>query len=168
MNVSQAKCGMSGQPELSHEIVEILLVEDNPADARLFEEAMRGHFHVTVAETGAEALDRLFQRGRFDKSPRPDLVVVDLNVPILSGHEVIAALKSNSWLRSIPVIVFSISDRPEDIQRAYDLGTGAYILKSSSLAEAEATLSAFVDFWISQNRYPSLVRNQRSASSGSL
>src|SRR5438552_1113719 len=127
--------------------VEILLVEDNPADADLFEKALTGRFHVAVAQTGAEAADRLFQRGRFQKSRRPDLVVLDLNVPILNGHEVINMIRSNSNLQSIPIVVFSISDRPDDVQRAYELGANAYIVKSSSLSETEATLSAFADFW---------------------
>src|SRR5204862_6529539 len=81
--------------------VEILLVEDNDADVRLFETLMNGAFHLTVSKTGAEAVDRLFQRGAFRGCPRPDIVVLDLNVPILNGHEVLNVIKWNSSLRSI-------------------------------------------------------------------
>ena len=105
--------------------MEILLLEDNPADTYVFLSVLEpssSRLHVTAVDSGAQALDLLFQRGRYAKSPRPDLIALDLNVPILSGHEVLNVIKSNSVLRSIPVIVWSVSARPEDVKRAYDLG----------------------------------------------
>jgi CheY-like chemotaxis protein len=133
--------------------IRILLIEDNAADADLFQLAMSVDHAVTIAQTGAEALDRLFQRGRFEKMVRPDIVVVDLSLPILNGHDVINVMKSNSNLRSIPIVVLSASSRIEDVRRAYDLGASAYIVKRTALIEAEKTLSAFVDFWIDQVIY---------------
>jgi len=133
--------------------IEILLIEDNPADADLFQLAMSGEYSISIAQTGAEALDRLFQRGRFEKSVRPDIVVVDLSVPILNGHEVINVMKSNSNLRSIPAVVLSASSHAEDVRKAYDLGASAYLVKHAALNEAERTLSAFADFWIGQVVY---------------
>jgi len=142
--------------------VEILLVEDNPGDVYLFRKSMVGELHVTVAQNGAEALDRLFQRGRFEKHNRPDIVVVDLNIPLLNGHEVLNAIKSNSGLRSIPVVVLSGSGRPADVQKAYELGASAYIVKRSELSESEAMLSSFVKFWIGVVAYPDRTSNSRA------
>ena len=133
--------------------IRILLIEDNAADADLFQLAMSVDHAVAIAQTGAEALDRLFQRGRFEKMVRPDIVVVDLSLPILNGHDVINVMKSNSNLRSIPIVVLSASSRIEDVRRAYDLGASAYIVKRTALIEAEKTLSAFLDFWIDQVIY---------------
>jgi len=134
-------------------MVEILLIEDNAADVQLFRQAMKGPHHLSVAQTGAEALDRLFQRGKYEKEALPDIVVVDLNVPILSGHEVINVIKSNSSLQSIRVVVLSISTRAKDVSEAYRLGADAYIVKGLRLADMERTLSVFSDFWIGQVLY---------------
>ena len=141
-----------------HENVEILLVEDNPADVRMFQTLISGPLHITVAKNGAEALDRLFQRGQFEESVRPDIVVLDLNLPLLNGNEVLNAMKANSRLRSIPAIIFSVSDHPDDIQKAYDFGASAYVIKPSELKDAERILSAFADFWIRGTVYPGLQR----------
>lgn len=149
---------MSGQDR-----VEILLLEDNPGDAELFRKTLHGEYKVTVAQTGPEALDRLFQRGKFSKGTRPHVVVLDLNVPLLNGHEVLNVIKSNSSLRSIPVIVFSISDQIEDVQKAYELGACAYVVKPSGLQETEKALSAFADFWIRQVVFPGLMRVPRTS-----
>lgn len=146
-----------------HEKLEILLVEDNPADVELFERTMSGHFRLTVAETGAEAVDRLFQRGRFQSSPRPDVIVLDLNVPFLDGRQILNIIRVNPSLRSIPVVVFSISDALDDVQKTYELGGCAYLVKQSSLDETEKTLSAFANFWIRQVLFPGVMRVPRRA-----
>src|SRR5689334_8798474 len=105
--------------------VEILLVEGNDADVRLFETLMNGSFHLTVSKTGADALDRLLQRGDFLRSPRPDVVVLDLNVPILNGHELLNIIKGDSSLRSIPVVVFSGGENIDEIRKVYESGACA-------------------------------------------
>ena len=144
----------------------ILLVEDNPGDVQLFRSLLSGPHHMTVAINGAEALDRLFQRGQFKDSQRPDIVVLDLNLPLLNGHEVLNAIRANSRLRSIPTIVFSLSDNPDDIQRAYDFGASAYIIKPSELEKTERLLSAFVEFWIQGVAYPGGARAKRRGTGG--
>ena len=137
--------------------VEILLVEDNEADVCLFQTLMKGAFHMTVSHTGAEALDRLFQRGNFSGSPRPDVVVLDLNVPILNGHELLSVIKSTPSLRSIPVVVFSGAENSSEVQKAYDSGACAYLLKRSDLSATQAAFSAFAEFWIQQVVYPGVL-----------
>ena len=134
--------------------VEILLVEDNPADAELFRRLLNGRCNLTVAATGPEAFDRLFQRGRFVRTPKPKLVVVDINVPMLSGFEILNILKGNSGLRSIPAIVWSGSDNEKDIGRAYEAGACAFVIKKSGLPEMEATVAAFASFWCAQVVFP--------------
>lgn len=136
--------------------VEILLVEDNDADVRLFETLMNGPFHLTVSKTGAEALDRLYQRGDFLRSPRPDVVVLDLNVPILNGHELLNIIKGDSSLRSIPVVVFSGGENIDEIRKVYESGACAYLVKRSDLRETQAAFTAFAEFWIKQVVYPNL------------
>lgn len=153
---------------MEHDHLEILLVEDNPSDVRLFQDALSGPYHVTVAQNGAEALDRLFQRGKFKNSPRPDVVVLDLNIPLVDGHEVLNAMKSNSQLRSIPAIIFSASSRPGDVEKAYEFGASAYLVKPTGLDEMERTLVAFVHFWIEQCVYPGLMKTARYAAGGAL
>ena len=140
--------------------VEILLVEDNPADAELFKRLIGGRCNVTVASTGPEAFDRLFQRGKFQRTSKPHLVVVDINVPMLSGHEILNILKGNSGLRSIPAIVWSGSDDQKNIERAYEAGACAFITKKSGLDEMETTVAAFASFWCAEVLFPGLNRSR--------
>ena|SRR5579884_1763657 len=134
--------------------VDILLIEDNPGDVRQFKTLITGDFNITVAETGAEALDRLFRRGRFRSDPYPDIVVLDLNLPVLSGHEVLNAIRGNSSTFHLPVVVWSASSRPSDISKAYELGACAYMVKRSDIAETESLLNSFADFWLRKIHLP--------------
>ena len=141
----------------SHRSMEILLLEDNPADTYLFLsilQSLSARLHVTAVDSGAQALDLLFQRGRYAKSLRPDLIVLDLNVPILNGHEVLNVIKSNSVLRSIPVLVWSASAQPHDVKRAYDLGASTYLVKPMELEHMESMLTGLAAFWIKLAAYP--------------
>lgn len=135
--------------------VRILLVEDTPQDVQQFIRSVGERAAVSVAATGAEALDRLFRRGRFHADQFPDLVVIDLNVPLLTGHEVLNVIRANSETRHLPVIVYSVSDNPRDILKAYELGASAYLVKPMDLTATEAQLSAFAQFWINNVRYAS-------------
>lgn len=134
--------------------VDILLVEDNPGDAKQFMAFVTGDFAVSVAESGAEALDRVFRRGRFKGEPLPDLIVLDLNLPILNGHDVLNVLRGNSKTFHLPVVVWSGSSRAEDIAKAYELGCCAYMPKAADLEETESLLNAFSEFWLRKIRYP--------------
>lgn len=134
--------------------IDILLVEDNPGDVKQFKTFVSGDFKVVVAETGAEALDRIFRRGRFKAEPLPDLVVLDLNLPILTGHDVLNVLRGNSKTFHLPVVVWSGSSREEDIHKAYELGCCAYMPKAAELDETQSLLTAFSEFWLRKIRYP--------------
>lgn len=136
--------------------VDILLVEDNPGDVKQFKSLLKGNFDITVAETGAEALDRLFRRGKFKTAPYPDLVVLDLNIPVLNGHEVLSAIRGHSQTFHLPVVVWSASSRTDDIFKAYELGACAYMVKKSDISETESLLASFAQFWLNSIQYPPL------------
>jgi CheY-like chemotaxis protein len=140
--------------------VRILLIEDTPEDVHHFTALVGKKATVFVAETGAEALDRLFRRGRFHADPSPDLVVIDLNVPLLTGHEVLNVIRANSETRHLPVIVYSVSDNPSDIVKAYELGACAYMVKPMDLSHTESQLNAFSEFWLTNVRYASVTRSK--------
>ena len=129
--------------------VKILLLEDNPGDVALFERTI-DNSEIKTAATGEEALGLLL--GGFT----PHLVVLDINVPLLSGFEVLSKIKSDPRLRMIPVVVFSGSDRAEDVQQAYRLGAAAYISKPMDLESTEAALSTFAKFWTSLVLFPAI------------
>ena len=127
--------------------VKILLLEDNPGDIALFENAV-GNSEIAIAKTGEDALRSML--GGFT----PDVVVLDINVPVRTGFEVLGEIKTHERLRMIPVVMFSNSDRPEDVQQAYRLGAAAYIVKPRELEATERALSAFANFWTTQVVFP--------------
>ena len=135
--------------------VQLLLVEDTPEDVRHFTNVVGSAAAISVAGSGAEAVDRLFRRGRFHAEPYPDLVVMDLNVPLLNGHEVLNVVRANSETRHLPVIVYSVSDNPNDIMKAYELGACAYMVKPMDINDTQSQLEAFVQFWLKNVRYGS-------------
>src|SRR3954452_22236790 len=114
----------------------ILLIEDNPGDARLVAEGLKnGHVphHLDVLRDGVEALAFLQRRETYTAAPRPDLIVLDLNLPRKSGREVLAEIKADDSLRAIPVVVFSGSQADADIHASYDLQANCYISKPIDL-----------------------------------
>lgn len=142
----------------------LLLLEDNPHDVWQFTSVVRPEdAAVTVVENGAEALDRIFRRGKFQHSPAFDLVVVDLNVPLLNGHEVLNVVKGNSSTCHIPVIVWTVSEDPRDVRKAFDLGCCAYMIKPVNISETEALLGAFKEFWLRRTRYPVMLNRASAA-----
>jgi CheY-like chemotaxis protein len=129
---------------------QILLVEDNPADVYLLSESLREaavppQLHVTA--NGEQALEFLCRQGDHANAPRPHLILLDLNLPRKSGHEVLEELKHNALLHNIPVIVLSSSANERDIARAYDLHANCYIQKPSDLDSFLHVVHAIEDFW---------------------
>ncbi|SFB69936.1 Response regulator receiver domain-containing protein [Halobiforma haloterrestris] len=138
----------------------ILLVEDNPGDVRLTREAFeaaRIESDLYVVSDGAEALEFLEQRGEYEDAPRPDLVLLDLNLPRASGEEVLTELKDDPELRTIPVIVLTSSRAEEDIVRSYELHANAYLTKPVDPDEFIETIRAFEEFWFTVVHLPSEV-----------
>lgn len=128
----------------------ILLVEDSPADIRLTEEALRDSPIVDtlhVARDGEEAMDFLRRRGSHSDAPRPDLVLLDLNLPRKDGREVLEELKSDSELRRIPIVVLTTSATEADILRSYDLHVNSYVTKPVGLDEFANVVHSIQGFW---------------------
>jgi len=137
--------------------IQILLVEDNPGDVRLTIEALKeGKVSNTlsVARDGVEALSFLRREGPHGKAVRPDLILLDLNLPKKDGREVLAEIKDDSSLRRIPVVVLTTSKAEEDILRTYDLHANCYITKPVDLEQFISVVRSIDDFWLSVVRLP--------------
>ncbi|OHB25986.1 MAG: response regulator [Desulfuromonadaceae bacterium GWC2_58_13] len=132
--------------------IEILLVEDNPADVRLTIEALKegkviNNLHV--AKDGVVALDILYRRPPYENSVRPDLILLDLNLPRKDGREVLAVIKSEETLKRIPVVVLTTSKAEEDVLRSYGLHANCYISKPVDLDQFIKVIRMIEDFWLS-------------------
>jgi chemotaxis family two-component system response regulator Rcp1 len=135
----------------------VLLVEDNPGDARLTKEALRDGLiptRLSVVSDGEEALLFLRRQGKYAEAPRPDLILLDLNLPRKDGSEVLAAVKADADLRRIPVVVLTTSQAARDIRRAYDLHANAYLVKPLELDRFMDVVKAIEDFWLNVVKLP--------------
>jgi two-component system, chemotaxis family, response regulator Rcp1 len=131
--------------------IEILLVEDNPGDVRLIQEALKegkvwNNPHVIV--DGEAALDFLYRRGKYAESPRPDLILLDLNLPKKDGREVLATIKADADLRRIPVVILTTSKEEEDILRAYNLAANCYVTKPVEFGDFMRVIRMIEEFWL--------------------
>jgi CheY-like chemotaxis protein len=138
--------------------IEVLLVEDNPGDVRLTIEAMRETkvlVNLSIAPDGEEALTLLRKEGAHQGAPRPDLILLDLNLPKKDGREVLADIKADSSLRRIPVVVLTTSRAEEDILRTYDLHANCFITKPVDLDQFITVVRSISEFWFSVVRLPS-------------
>jgi chemotaxis family two-component system response regulator Rcp1 len=137
--------------------IEILLVEDNPGDVRLTIEALKEgkvHNRLSVAKDGVDALAFLRRAGTYANAARPDLILLDLNLPRKDGREVLAEIKMDPVLRRIPVVVLTTSKAEEDILRTYDLHANCYITKPVDLEQFISVVKSIDDFWLSVVRLP--------------
>jgi CheY-like chemotaxis protein len=137
--------------------VEILMIEDNPGDARLAREALKeGNILNTlyVMKDGREGLDFLYRRGRYLNVPKPDIILLDLNLPGLDGRQVLQEIKSNDSLKLIPVIVLTSSAAEEDILKSYDLHANCYIVKPVDFEKFTQIVKQLEDFWFSVVKLP--------------
>lgn len=138
--------------------IEILLVEDNPADVRLTREMLKDARianRLTVAGTGAEAVDFLLQQGATEGRPRPDLILLDLNLPGMTGQEVLGRIKANPELRRIPVVILTSSRAEQDVLRSYDLHANAYVVKPVDLTQFIDVVRSIEEFWLAVVKLPS-------------
>lgn len=131
--------------------VEILLVEDSPGDVRLTLEGLRDakvSNHVQVVADGAQAMALLRREGDYADAPRPDLILLDLNLPRKDGREVLAEIKRDPDLASTPVVIMTASDAEEDVLRAYDLHANCYVTKPIDLEQFIRVIKEIEDFWL--------------------
>jgi CheY-like chemotaxis protein len=143
---------------LTGEPIRILLVEDNPGDARLTTEALneaKVRNQVTVVEDGEEAMAFLRRAGRHADAQRPDIILLDLNLPKKDGREVLAEIKQDPDLKRIPVVIMTTSAAEEDIVRSYNLHANCYVTKPVDLDQFAKVVRSLDDFWLTIVRLPS-------------
>ena len=137
--------------------LEILLVEDSPGDVRLTREALRDTnrpIHLNVAADGAEAMAILNREGVHADALRPDLILLDLNLPKVDGREVLARIKRDAGLNTIPTVILTTSDAEADIERSYQLQANCYVTKPVQLDAFETLVKSINDFWLTRVSLP--------------
>ena len=143
--------------EVTGKPVYMLLVEDNPGDVRLTKETLRDAkmmVKLDVVGDGMEAMAFLRREGKYAKAKRPDLILLDLNMPKKDGREVLAEVKQDPDLRRIPVVILTISNNEEDILKSYNLHANAYVAKPLGLQEFAKIIESVEDFWFTVAKLP--------------
>ncbi len=137
--------------------VDVLLVEDSPGDVRLTREAFREAnpaVRLHVASDGIEAMAFLRREGASVEAPRPDFILLDLNLPKMDGREVLALIKDDHNLRTIPTVILTTSEADADILQSYELNANAYLRKPVTLEAFEALVRSINDFWLTKVKLP--------------
>jgi chemotaxis family two-component system response regulator Rcp1 len=146
-----------GNRETRGKPIEILLVEDNAGDVRLTREALKDAKVITslhVARDGEEAMEFLYRKGKYVGAPRPDLVLLDLNLPRKDGREVLAEIKADEDLKRIPVVILTTSKSEEDVLKSYNLHANCYVTKPLDLDRFIGVVRAIEDFWFTVVKLP--------------
>ena len=137
--------------------LEVLLVEDSPGDVRLTQEAFRdahASIHLHVASDGVEAMEFLRREGTQADAPRPDFILLDLNLPRMDGREVLAQIKEDIGLKTIPVVILTTSEAEADIVRSYQLQANCYLVKPVQLEAFITLVKSINDFWLTKVTLP--------------
>lgn len=138
-------------------IIEILLVEDNPADIRLTQEALQESKitnNLNIVKDGVEAINFLKNKGEYSNATRPDLILLDLNLPKLNGFEVLDEIKKHEDLKRIPVVILTISDNDKDLLKAYNLHANCYVNKPMDITEFYKIVKSIGNFWFTIVKLP--------------
>ncbi|SRR6266550_3296620 len=137
--------------------IDILLVEDNPGDVRLTRELLKEstvNNRLAAVENGAEAIAYLRRQGKYRDAERPDLILLDLNLPRMDGREVLAEIKRDPDLRRIPVVILTSSSADADVIKTYDLHANCYVTKPVGLDQFATVVKSIEDFWLAIVRLP--------------
>ncbi|MEU4743221.1 response regulator [Actinosynnema sp. NPDC023658] len=138
-------------------VIDVLLVEDDPGDALMTQEAFEHHKirnQLHVVRDGVEALEFLRREGQYEDAPRPGLILLDLNLPKMDGREVLADIKADESLRTIPVVVLTTSEAEEDILRSYNLHANAYVTKPVDFDRFIEVVRQIDDFFVTVVKLP--------------
>jgi two-component system, chemotaxis family, response regulator Rcp1 len=138
-------------------LTDVLLVEDSPGDVRLTQEAFRfadKSVHLHVTSDGIEAMKFLRHEGALGHAPRPDLILLDLNLPKMDGRQVLASIKADENLRTIPTVILTTSEADEDVTKSYQLQANCYLSKPVQLEAFESLVKAISDFWLTNASLP--------------
>ena len=137
--------------------IEVLLVEDNPGDVRLTQEAFHEanlYVRLHVASDGVEAMDFLRHEGIHANAPRPDIILLDLNLPKMDGREVLERIKKDESLKTIPTVILTTSEAETDIVKSYQLQANCYLTKPIMLEAFESLVKSINEFWMTKVRLP--------------
>jgi chemotaxis family two-component system response regulator Rcp1 len=137
--------------------IHVLLVEDSPGDVRLTQEAFRDanpSIHLHVANDGVEAMAFLRFEKPYSDAPRPDLILLDLNLPKMDGREVLSHIKADQSLKMIPTVILTTSDSEVDIVKSYQLAANCYLTKPVQLGAFESLVKSINDFWLTKAKLP--------------
>jgi CheY-like chemotaxis protein len=137
--------------------INVLLVDDSAGDVRLTQEALaeaNGSVDLYVAVDGVEAMTFLLQEGDYVDAPRPDLILLDLNLPRMDGREVLARIKANDSLKAIPTVVLTTSEAEADIAKSYQLQVNCYLSKPVQFGEFASLVKSINDFWLTRVKLP--------------
>lgn len=140
---------------------DFLLVEDNPGDVRLTQEALKSHKvrnNLHVVPDGEEAMAFLHRQGKYQDAPRPDIILLDLNLPKKDGREVLAEIKSDPELKTIPVVVITSSEAEQDVIKSYNLNANCYVTKPVNLDQFIKVVQSVNDFWLTIVKLPGDIR----------
>jgi len=140
--------------------LEVLLVEDSPGDVRLTKEAFEAAnaaVHLNVASDGVEALAFLRREGIHANAPRPDLTLLDLNMPRMDGRQVLAEIKKDQKLKTLPIVILTTSESEGDIVKSYQLHANCYLCKPVQLTEFESLVRSINDFWLTRAKLPQVI-----------
>lgn len=136
---------------------DFLLVEDNPGDVRLTQEALKSHKvqnNLHVVTDGEQAMAFLRRQGKYADAPRPDIILLDLNLPKKDGREVLAEIKSDSSLKTIPVVIITSSEAEQDVIKSYNLNANCYVTKPVNLDQFIKVVQSINDFWLTIVKLP--------------
>jgi two-component system, chemotaxis family, response regulator Rcp1 len=142
--------------------IEVLLVEDSPGDVRLTQEAFRDanpSIHMHVASDGVEAMAFLRREGNHAHAPRPELILLDLNLPKMDGRQVLAHIKEDANLKTIPTVILTTSEAEADIVKSYQLQANCYLSKPVQLDAFESLVKSINDFWLTKVKLPQQRQN---------
>jgi chemotaxis family two-component system response regulator Rcp1 len=137
--------------------IRVLLIEDNPGDAELTRDTLeygKVYVEIAVVVDGAEALEYLLRRGRYENAPTPDLIMLDLNLPKMGGRQVLEEIKRHGDLGAIPIVVLTSSDAERDIRESYELGANCYVTKPVDLKAFQAIVRSIESFWFTVVKLP--------------
>jgi chemotaxis family two-component system response regulator Rcp1 len=148
---------IEGRRERRDAPIQLLLVDDSPGDVRLTQEAFREvnpSIHLHVANDGVEAMAFLRKEGGNAESPRPDMILLDLNLPKMDGRAVLAHIKGDDRLKTIPTVILTTSDSEVDIVKSYQLQANCYLTKPVQLDAFESLVKSINDFWLTKVKLP--------------
>jgi len=140
--------------------MEVLLIEDSPGDVRLTKEAFGATnvaVHLNVATDGVEAMAFLRREGVYANAPRPDLTLLDLNMPRMDGRQVLAEIKNDDKLKTLPIVILTTSDSEGDIVKSYQLHANCYLCKPVQLTAFESLVKSINDFWLTRAKLPQVM-----------